>query len=268
MSDTAIGPHSLLHIVQTALIRFKAYLGDVGLVPFSLLVPVLEACSPTELSHIEDETRKGIGKRSLTSLTWPLWYHHCMAPQMARLGTCPPPERYPLLEGGGQEEGNGAKNYLATESVPMADWRRIYEEMMKQVREQREASVQRAKEAFGSQRRQQAERVPQIIAPLPARRTRGVGTTTEGKKAIFKEGLGPKERLMKKLGMRGATGGGSSSRPSQSLPAACTHRNFAKGRGAKGFRALKSRLTSSIKKNASPSYNAQLMESDMFDNIP
>lgn len=267
----SLGPHSLLTIVQSSLIRIKAHLGDVGAVPYQLLEPVLEACSPEELANIEDGTRGGIMKRSLTCLTWPLWYQHCRTTPLVRLTSCPDAKRFPL-PGEGKEK-QIARSIAQEKGIEMADWRSVYDAMVRQVEAKRDASVQRAKAAFGSQKQQQAQRVPQVIAPIPKRRRNSNGFDPSSKhKVPSGPKMGVKERLVKKLGLSGH--GRTSVLPQKSKH--IVSKNFGKPKPAvfalgsrrlsypkhKNLIGLKGRRTPS--KEASCSAPAQLIESDMF----
>ena len=80
---------SLVQFTTAALIKWKALLGDVGHTPVELLAGVLAACSPQELADVEDGTREGIASRDLSHWTWPLWWRHASAGQLATLGALP-----------------------------------------------------------------------------------------------------------------------------------------------------------------------------------
>ncbi|GLI67111.1 hypothetical protein VaNZ11_011319 [Volvox africanus] len=63
---------SLQECCVNTLTKYRQYLGDVGFVDAESLRSVLWHCSPTQLSHIEDETLVG-SNRNLEWYTWHLW---------------------------------------------------------------------------------------------------------------------------------------------------------------------------------------------------
>ncbi|GIL53575.1 hypothetical protein Vafri_9187 [Volvox africanus] len=63
---------SLQECCVNTLTKYRQYLGDVGFMDAESLRSVLWHCSPTQLSHIEDETLVG-SNRNLEWYTWHLW---------------------------------------------------------------------------------------------------------------------------------------------------------------------------------------------------
>jgi hypothetical protein len=186
-----LGPVSLLTIVQDVLVRWKSLLGDIGDLPFFLIKPVLEAADPNELMTIEDATRKGVAGRSLAPLTWYLWYKHCNSPRMARLASLPDIRRFPLPDAIHQDDV----------SIPPADYRRMYEDMMRQLQDKQKSTVKRVQEAWAGHAKDKAARAPLVIPPMMQRKKGGAGAKG-AKKASTVALPTVKDRLRKKLGLR------------------------------------------------------------------
>jgi RNA polymerase II transcription factor SIII (Elongin) subunit A len=154
---------SLLSIVQAAIKhKYISFLGDLGSIDVFLLGDVLAACSPEELKHIEESTLNGVCKgRDLSGYTWPLWYTHCINNDSHRfftsLKTLPP---LPPPTGGSHP--SQTLGLLLPANVAPANYRLVYENIMKHREEKLAQTGKRLKEMRTKQEREKASRSIQV----------------------------------------------------------------------------------------------------------
>lgn len=195
------GPPSLLNIAQSALIRYKDFLGDLGHVPFELLETVLAACTAQQLSYIEDETLEGSG-RVIAHLTWPLWFQLVIdtfgpVQHGLQLPTLPASEEEPAAP--------------PAEGVQVAHYRKVFEQRLLERAKKRELCGKRLRQLWEQEAYHKKEKQIQVINPLSHKRRRPAQNTAA---SLRKHGStvqpgSSRKRLLKKLGLLGKLGAGA-----------------------------------------------------------
>ena len=174
-------PPSLLDTAVRTLIRYRAWLGDVGWTPVELLSDVFAACDAAELESIETGTLAGSG-RLLSPWVWPHWHKL----YVARFGNPEPGLPLPALPPAADAAAGPA-------GVPPADYRILYWRSLEQLEAKRVESGKRLRALREQEELKRAKRHAVVVDARPTlmrKRSREPAASTA------------KASLLRKLGLR------------------------------------------------------------------
>ncbi|KAK9816915.1 hypothetical protein WJX72_007051 [[Myrmecia] bisecta] len=183
-----LGVVSLERTCLDVLTKYKAFLGDLGDVPVSLLEPVLAQCNAQELAQIEDDTcERG---RDIGWDLWHLWYQL----YVKDFGSAGAPAAPPL-----QPISTPADYGHPELGVHPGDWRAVYEAKLEEIAIRREQLGQRLRSMWQAEGEAKQRRSVQVIEPRPlVKRRAGQGPARQ---SLAASASSTGSRLFRKLGL-------------------------------------------------------------------